>query len=212
MGASVTAVIEQHGGDMRPGDSFMVNSPYHGGTHLPDITVVTPVFDSAGRQIHFFTASRAHHADVGGITPGSMPPGRRSIGEEGALIARHASCATLPDVAGVQGARAACAQRAAESSGPARNWRPMHVANANCNAPPTSTEGHPARLHAPRAGQRRTVHAPSDPPAAQRLLPLRDGRCQAIAARITVDMTRAAQSSTSPVLAPVRHQFNRRAP
>ncbi len=86
MGASVTAVIERHGRDMRPGDAFIVNSPYHGGTHLPDITVVTPVFDDTGSQINFFTASRAHHADVGGITPGSMPPGSRDIGEEGALI------------------------------------------------------------------------------------------------------------------------------
>jgi 5-oxoprolinase (ATP-hydrolysing) len=86
MGASVTAVIERHGADLRPGDAFIVNSPYHGGTHLPDITVVTPVFDDAGSQVNFFTASRAHHADVGGITPGSMPPGSRHIGEEGALI------------------------------------------------------------------------------------------------------------------------------
>ena len=86
MGASVTAVIERHGMDMRPGDSYIVNSPYHGGTHLPDITVVTPVFDDASSRISFFTASRAHHADVGGITPGSMPPGSRDIGEEGALI------------------------------------------------------------------------------------------------------------------------------
>jgi 5-oxoprolinase (ATP-hydrolysing) len=86
MGASVAAVIDRHGRDMRPGDSFLVNSPYHGGTHLPDITVVTPVFDDSGRGIHFFTASRAHHADVGGVTPGSMPPGSRSILEEGALF------------------------------------------------------------------------------------------------------------------------------
>ncbi len=86
MGASVAAVIERHGRDMCPGDSFIVNSPYHGGTHLPDITVVTPVFDETGSQINFFTASRAHHADVGGITPGSMPPGSHHIDEEGALF------------------------------------------------------------------------------------------------------------------------------
>jgi 5-oxoprolinase (ATP-hydrolysing) len=86
MGASVAAVLEAHGAGMRPGDSFLVNSPYHGGTHLPDMTVVTPVFDAAGRRIDFFTASRAHHADIGGITPGSMPPGSRVIGEEGALF------------------------------------------------------------------------------------------------------------------------------
>jgi 5-oxoprolinase (ATP-hydrolysing) len=86
MGASVTAVLEAHGSDLRPGDAFLLNSPYHGGTHLPDMTVVTPVFDAAGERVHFFTASRAHHADVGGITPGSMPPGSRDIREEGVLI------------------------------------------------------------------------------------------------------------------------------
>ena len=86
MGASVEAVIARLGRDLRPGDACMVNSPYAGGTHLPDITVVTPVFDESGRQVRYFTASRAHHADVGGITPGSMPPGSRTIDEEGALI------------------------------------------------------------------------------------------------------------------------------
>jgi 5-oxoprolinase (ATP-hydrolysing) len=87
MGASVAAVIAAHGADLRPGDSFLLNSPYHGGTHLPDMTVVTPVFDPRDERVLFFTASRAHHADVGGTTPGSMPPGSRDIGEEGVLIA-----------------------------------------------------------------------------------------------------------------------------
>jgi 5-oxoprolinase (ATP-hydrolysing) len=86
MGASVQAVLDAHGGDLRPGDVFLLNSPYHGGTHLPDMTVVTPVFDATGREVQFFTASRAHHADVGGTTPGSMPPGSRDIAGEGALI------------------------------------------------------------------------------------------------------------------------------
>jgi 5-oxoprolinase (ATP-hydrolysing) len=86
MGASVAAVIAAHGDDLRPGDAYIVNSPYAGGTHLPDITVVSPVFDADGRNVELFTASRAHHADIGGITPGSMPPGSRDIGEEGALI------------------------------------------------------------------------------------------------------------------------------
>ena len=86
MGASVTAVLQRYGGELRPGDAYVVNSPYAGGTHLPDVTVVSPVFDAAGRTIEFFTASRAHHADVGGITPGSMPPHSRTIAEEGALI------------------------------------------------------------------------------------------------------------------------------
>jgi 5-oxoprolinase (ATP-hydrolysing) len=86
MGASVAAVLEACGADLRPGDSFLLNSPYHGGTHLPDMTVVTPVFDAHHERVVFFTASRAHHADVGGITPGSMPPRSRSIEEEGALF------------------------------------------------------------------------------------------------------------------------------
>jgi 5-oxoprolinase (ATP-hydrolysing) len=86
MGASVDAVLAEFRSDLQPGDAYVVNSPYAGGTHLPDITVVTPVFAPDGRAVEFFTASRAHHADVGGITPGSMPPHSREIGEEGALI------------------------------------------------------------------------------------------------------------------------------
>jgi 5-oxoprolinase (ATP-hydrolysing) len=86
MGASVTAVLAAHGTDIRPGDAFLVNSPYDGGTHLPDITVVSPVFDESGAGIDFFVASRAHHADIGGVTPGSMPPNSRTIDEEGVLL------------------------------------------------------------------------------------------------------------------------------
>jgi 5-oxoprolinase (ATP-hydrolysing) len=91
MGASVQAVLERHRGELRPGDAWLLNSPYAGGTHLPDLTVVTPVFlrkedGAAGPEPLFFVASRAHHADVGGITPGSMPPGSRTIDEEGVLI------------------------------------------------------------------------------------------------------------------------------
>jgi len=86
MGESVRAIVRRRAGRMRPGDVFMLNDPYHGGTHLPDITVVTPVFDDAGERIVFYIASRAHHADVGGTTPGSMPPDSRRIDEEGVLI------------------------------------------------------------------------------------------------------------------------------
>ena len=71
---------------MRPGDVFVTNDPYRGGSHLPDVTVITPVFEAAGAQVLFFTASRAHHADIGGITPGSMPPFSKSLAEEGVLI------------------------------------------------------------------------------------------------------------------------------
>ncbi len=71
---------------MHPGDVYMLNAPYNGGTHLPDITVVTPVFDSDDKTILFYTASRGHHADVGGMAPGSMTPLATSIHEEGVVI------------------------------------------------------------------------------------------------------------------------------
>lgn len=86
MGESVRAVIGSKAGHMKPGDVFMLNDPYHGGTHLPDITVVTPVWDERGHELLFFVASRGHHADVGGVTPGSMPPDSATIDEEGVLI------------------------------------------------------------------------------------------------------------------------------
>jgi 5-oxoprolinase (ATP-hydrolysing) len=85
MGASVRAVIEQNP-DMGPGDVFVLNAPYNGGTHLPDVTVVAPVYDEAGRTRLFYTAARGHHADIGGITPGSMPAHSRNVEEEGVLI------------------------------------------------------------------------------------------------------------------------------
>ncbi|HSI58571.1 MAG TPA: hydantoinase B/oxoprolinase family protein, partial [Ideonella sp.] len=87
MSESIRSVIDRNPG-MQPGDVYVLNDPYHGGTHLPDITVVTPVYldlQAAGKP-DFFVASRGHHADIGGISPGSMPPFSRSIGEEGVLI------------------------------------------------------------------------------------------------------------------------------
>ncbi|MFO0947395.1 MAG: hydantoinase B/oxoprolinase family protein [Planctomycetota bacterium] len=71
---------------MHPGDVFVTNDPYRGGSHLPDVTVVTPVFDPGGKELLFFTGSRAHHAEIGGIVPGSMPPFSKSLAEEGVLI------------------------------------------------------------------------------------------------------------------------------
>jgi len=86
MGASVRAVIAANRGSLRRGCAWMLNAPYAGGTHLPDITVVSPVFIEDEPEPAFFVASRAHHADIGGITPGSMPPASRTIAEEGVLI------------------------------------------------------------------------------------------------------------------------------
>ncbi|MDZ7644992.1 MAG: hydantoinase B/oxoprolinase family protein [Woeseiaceae bacterium] len=85
MGESVRSVIASHGSRLADGDAVMLNSPYNGGTHLPDITVVSPWF-GGGERPRFYVASRAHHADVGGITPGSMPARSRHIDEEGVLI------------------------------------------------------------------------------------------------------------------------------
>ncbi|MHA7876845.1 hydantoinase B/oxoprolinase family protein [Roseivivax sp.] len=86
MDRSVETVIRLNEGAVRPGDVFALNAPYNGGTHLPDITVVTPVFDEAGAKILFWVASRGHHADVGGVAPGSMTPLATSVEEEGVLI------------------------------------------------------------------------------------------------------------------------------
>src|SRR6266850_257277 len=86
MGESVRAVIRENRERMKPGDVYVLNAPYNGGTHLPDVTVITPVFDAAGGEILFYVGSRGHHADIGGITPGSMPPGSRVVEEEGVLI------------------------------------------------------------------------------------------------------------------------------
>jgi len=109
MGESVATIIARRGGSMRPGDVFVLNAPYNGGTHLPDVTVIAPVFMTeappettvaqAGDRSHggetssstsplpeFFVASRGHHADIGGITPGSMPPDSTHVDEEGVLL------------------------------------------------------------------------------------------------------------------------------
>jgi len=86
MGESIRTVIERNP-RIQAGEIYLLNDPYHGGTHLPDMTVVTPVFVDAGdAQPRFFVASRGHHADIGGITPGSMPPFSTVISEEGVLI------------------------------------------------------------------------------------------------------------------------------
>jgi 5-oxoprolinase (ATP-hydrolysing) len=92
MGEGVKTVIAARlnpgdGRGMRPGDVYMLNAPYHGGTHLPDVTVIMPVFVQDGApEPSFYVAARGHHADIGGITPGSMPPDSRSVADEGVLI------------------------------------------------------------------------------------------------------------------------------
>ena len=86
MDRSVETIIKLNRGNIKPGDVFALNAPYNGGTHLPDITVVSPVFDDDGKEILFWSASRGHHADVGGSAPGSMTPRATNVDEEGVLF------------------------------------------------------------------------------------------------------------------------------
>jgi 5-oxoprolinase (ATP-hydrolysing) len=86
MGESVRTVLLHRSGKLKPGDVVALNNPFNGGTHLPDVTVITPVFDETGSEIRFFVGSRGHHADIGGITPGSTPPLSRTLEEEGVVI------------------------------------------------------------------------------------------------------------------------------
>ena len=86
MGESIKMVIKRNAGRIRRGDVYVLNDPYHGGTHLPDITVVTPVFAPEGDEIWFYVASRGHHAEIGGVSPGSMPAASTKVEEEGVLI------------------------------------------------------------------------------------------------------------------------------
>ena len=86
MGESVRTILRLNAGAMAAGDVFMINNPYNGGTHLPDVTVITPVFAESGGELLFVVAARGHHADIGGKTPGSTPPDSRHISEEGIVI------------------------------------------------------------------------------------------------------------------------------
>jgi 5-oxoprolinase (ATP-hydrolysing) len=86
MGESIKTVINENRGSMQPGDVYVLNDPYHGGTHLPDVTVITPVYMDDQSQPLFYVGSRGHHADIGGTTPGSMPPFSTLIEEEGVQI------------------------------------------------------------------------------------------------------------------------------
>ncbi len=86
MSESIKTVMRRNAGAMRRGDAFVLNDPYNGGTHLPDVTLVMPVFSDTAEEVLFYVAARGHHADIGGITPGSMPPASRTVEEEGVLL------------------------------------------------------------------------------------------------------------------------------
>lgn len=86
MGESIKTVIREQGHNMDAGDVFVLNAPYNGGTHLPDVTVIKPIHDAAGNEVLFYVASRGHHADIGGITPGSAPANSTHVEQEGILL------------------------------------------------------------------------------------------------------------------------------
>ncbi len=174
MGDSVQSILRSQ--KLVPGDAYLLNTPYNGGTHLPDLTVVTPVFDAGGRKLRCFVASRAHHADIGGSTPGSMPPTSRTIDEEGVLfdgvrivadgellerevrelLAGGPFPARNPDqnIADLKAQLAANARGVAELDAPHAALRRSH--------------GH--ALHAARSAQRHRLRAPGDRRVARRPL------------------------------------------
>ncbi|BAZ86989.1 hydantoinase B/oxoprolinase family protein [Dolichospermum compactum] len=86
MSESVISLINDRGDNIKPGNVYLSNNPYNGGTHLPDVTAITPIFDIEKTQIIFYVASRGHQADIGGITPGSMPPHSTTVAEEGIIF------------------------------------------------------------------------------------------------------------------------------
>ncbi len=138
MGASVRAVRDRHP-QLNPGEAFALNNPYAGGTHLPDITVVMPVFVEAAARPAFYVAARGHHADVGGIQPGSMPPFSHTLEEEGVLLD------ALPIMTGgvflEDAVRAALAAGPYPSRAPDRNIADLKAQIAACQAGAAAVSG-----------------------------------------------------------------------
>ncbi len=190
MSESIKTVIAAQPGTMQPGDVYVLNDPYHGGTHLPDVTVVTPVYleaptlprslpprarsdrgpgsetDAVDAKPSFYVASRGHHADIGGSTPGSMPPFSTTIDEEGVLfdnflLVRDGRAARSRAARATGQRPVSGAQPRPDHRRPARADRRQREGRAG-----TARDGgavrprHGGRLHAPRAGQRRGIGAP----------------------------------------------------
>jgi 5-oxoprolinase (ATP-hydrolysing) len=187
MGESIRTVIDRNRGAMHPGDVYVLNDPYHGGTHLPDITVITPVYLDGHAEPDFYVGSRGHHADIGGITPGSMPPFSTRIEEEGVQLDN----VKLVDRGRLRESEIRICSVAAPSPGRPRRRSPSGAANhaqrvAVPQPQPAAEPGRPegpdrrqrkrragaaqdggavrparrAGLHAARAGQRRGMRAP----------------------------------------------------
>ncbi len=173
MDRAVETVIRENKGTIAPGDVYAINAPYNGGTHLPDITVCTPVFDDAGSRILFWVASRGHHADIGGISPGSMSPNATTIEQEGVyidklkLVDRGRFCEaevyallTGAQISGAQSAPERQRPQGADRRQPER--RPRAAQDGGAVLSP-----HGRGLYAARSGQCGRKRAPRHRPAAR---------------------------------------------
>ena len=188
MGESIKMVINRNKGRIKPGDVYALNDPYHGGTHLPDVTVVTPVFapatedGRARREIWFYVASRGHHAEIGGISPGSMPASSKRIEEEGVLIdnwllvdngrLREAETINLLRNRGTPVKEPADQPR--RPAGPGRRQREGRGGTSPHGRRARPRRG--ARLHGPCPGERRRGGQERDQRAHRRQLRLRAGQ------------------------------------
>ena len=150
MGESIKTVIRENAGSMKPGNVYAPETrPYNGGTHLPDVTVITPVFDDAGQEILFYVGSRGHHADIGGRTPGSAPPDSTVIEEEGRpssttfLMVEEGRAARGGDAGAAEVGQVSLPQPAAEHGRPRRpdrrQTRPACRRCARCSHTSAST-------------------------------------------------------------------------
>ena len=179
MDRAVETIIRENKGKIRAGDVYAINAPYNGGTHLPDITVCTPVFD--GRKILFWVAARGHHADVGGISPGSMSPNATTIAQEGVYIdnfklvdrGRFREKEILALLTGGDYPARNPVQNIADLKGADRRQRERRAGTAQDGA--AFHAGGGARLYAARAGQCRRKRAACHRPAARFVVHIRDG-------------------------------------
>ena len=181
MDRSVETIIRDNKGRIKPGDVYVINAPYNGGTHLPDITVCTPVFDDEKKKILFWVASRGHHADVGGISPGSMSPNATTIEEEGVLFDNFKVIDQRPlpregalrraHRREISGAQSAAERQRHEGADRRQREGRRRAAQDGDAVHPAGGEG----LHEARAGQRGRERAPRDRPPARFIVRISDG-------------------------------------
>ncbi len=220
MGESIKMVIQRNP-HIRRGDVYVLNDPYHGGTHLPDITVVTPVFARRdprrpGRRIWFYVASRGHHAEIGGISPGSMPSASTRVEEEGVLIdnwllvenGRLNEAETINLLRNRHVPLPRPGHQPGRPARPDRRQRRGHTRAAHDGGPLRPGRG--AGLHGPRPGERRRVGPPGHHRPARRPLRIRAGQrreSQRSRSRST-ETTRTAEIDFTGTSAQLKDNFN----